>query len=344
MTSPIITGRDSVSAIMFRVLLALLPAIGAYVWFFGPAVLVGIALASVTAAACEAAMLRLRRYPIVPCLADGSALVTAWLLALSLPPLAPWWLVVTATAFAIVVAKHLYGGIGNNLFNPAMVGYAVMLISFPAHMAHWPAPEMLASAHLDFGQQLAYIFGGALPGGVKLDAVTMATPLDTLKTQLMLQHTVTEIRHMPIFGAVGGRGGEVVALLYLAGGLFLWQQRIITWHVPAAFLGALLLTAGVFYAADSDRYVSPWFHLASGGAMLGAFFIATDPITGAVTPRGKLIFGAGIGFLTYIIRVLGGYPDGVAFSVLIMNAAVPLIDAYTQPRVFGHQTREDKNG
>ena len=344
MTSPIITGRDSVSAIMFRVLLALLPAIGAYVWFFGPAVLVGIALASVTAAACEAAMLRLRGWPVAPYLADGSALVTAWLLALSLPPLAPWWLVVAATAFAIVVAKHLYGGIGSNLFNPAMVGYAVMLISFPAHMAHWPAPEMLASAHLDFGQQLAYIFGGALPGGVKLDAVTMATPLDTLKTQLMLQHTVTEIRHMPIFGAVGGRGGEVVALLYLAGGLFLWQQRIITWHVPAAFLGALLLTAGVFYAADSDRYVSPWFHLASGGAMLGAFFIATDPITGAVTPRGKLIFGAGIGFLTYIIRVLGGYPDGVAFSVLIMNAAVPLIDAYTQPRVFGHQTREDKNG
>lgn len=344
MTSPIITGQASVSAIMFKVLLALLPAIGAYVWFFGPAVLVGIALASVTAAACEAAMLRLRGWPVAPYLADGSALVTAWLLALSLPPLAPWWLVVAATAFAIVVAKHLYGGIGSNLFNPAMVGYAVMLISFPAHMAHWPAPEMLASAHLDFGQQLAYIFGGALPGGVKLDAVTMATPLDTLKTQLMLQHTVTEIRHMPIFGAVGGRGGEVVALLYLAGGLFLWQQRIITWHVPAAFLGALLLTAGVFYAADSDRYVSPWFHLASGGAMLGAFFIATDPITGAVTPRGKLIFGAGIGFLTYIIRVLGGYPDGVAFSVLIMNAAVPLIDAYTQPRVFGHQTREDKNG
>lgn len=339
MTSPSITGQASVGVIMLKVMAALLPAIAAHVWLFGPAVLVSIALTSLTAVACEAAMLRLRGYPIAPFLADGSALVTAWLLALALPPLAPWWLPVVATAFAIVVAKHLYGGLGNNLFNPAMVGYAVMLISFPLQMTQWPAPETLASTHLDFGQQLGYIFGGGLPPGVKLDAVTMATPLDTLKTQLTLQHTVSEIRHLPIFGAFGGKGGEIVALGYLLGGLFLLQQRIITWHVPAAFLGALFLTAGLFNGVDSDRYASPLFHLAAGGSMLGAFFIATDPVTGCVTPRGKLIFAAGAGFLTYIIRVLGGYPDGVVFSILIMNAAVPLIDAYTQPRVFGHGKR-----
>jgi electron transport complex protein RnfD len=335
MNSPYVAQAPSVSVIMLKVLLALLPAIAAYVWFFGPAILVSLTLASITALVSEAIMLKLRKVPVKPFLLDGSAVVTAWLIALSIPPLAPWWLIVIGTAFAIVVAKQLYGGLGNNLFNPAMVGYAVLIISFPVQMTQWPTPAALATAHLDFNQMLQYMFGGILPDGMKLDALTMATPLDTLKTQLKLQHSVSEITQMPIFGLIGGSGGEIVALCYLIGGLYLWQQRIIGWHVPVAFLGSLFLVAGAFHLANGAHYPAPWFHLTSGGAMLCAFFIATDPVTGPTTPKGKLYFGAGIGLLTYLIRTFGGYPDGVAFGVLIMNICVPLIDVYTQPPVFG---------
>lgn len=336
MSSPhVLTPGSSVSTIMVLVLAALLPAIAAYYFFFGPGILISLALASVTALAAEAAMLQLRNYPLKLFLTDGSAVLTAWLLALSIPPLAPWWLVVVGTAFAIVVAKHLYGGLGNNLFNPAMVGFAVLMISFPTHMTQWPAPLLLSQHPVGFSEALQYYFSGALQG-VKLDAVTMATPLDTLKTQLNLQHTVGEIKHMPIFGNFGGKGSEVIAAMYLLGGLFLLQRRIITWHAPVSFLVTLALIAALLNGIDPNRYASPMFHLFTGGAMLGAFFIATDYVTSPTTPLGKLIFGTGVGFLEYVIRVFGGYPDGVAFSILIMNAAVPLIDAYTQPRVFGH--------
>lgn len=338
MSSPhVLTPGSSVSTIMLLVLFALLPAIAAYYFFFGPGILISLALASVTALAAEAAMLRLRNYPLKHFLTDGSAVLTAWLLALSIPPLAPWWLIVVGTAFAIVVAKHLYGGLGNNLFNPAMVGFAVLMISFPTHMTQWTAPLLLSQHPVGFSEALQYYFSGALQG-VKLDAVTMATPLDALKTQLSLQHTMSEVKNMPIFGNFGGKGGEVVAAMYLLGGLFLLQQRIITWHAPVSFLVTLALIAALFNGIDPSRYATPMFHLFTGGAMLGAFFIATDYVTGPTTPLGKLIFGTGVGFLEYVIRVFGGYPDGVAFSILIMNAAVPLIDAYTQPRVFGHDS------
>lgn len=337
MSSPhVLTPGSSVSTIMLMVLAALMPAIGAYYYFFGPAVLIGLALASVTALAAEAAMLKLRGYPVKYFLFDGSALLTGWLLALSIPPLAPWWLIVVGTAFAIIVAKHLYGGLGNNLFNPAMAGFAVLMISFPTYMTQWPAPLMLSHHAVGFSEALQYYFSGTL-SGANLDAVTMATPLDTLKTQLSLQHTVSEVRNMPIFGNFGGKGGEVIAAMYLLGGLFLLKRRIITWHTPASFLVTLFAIAAIFNGIDASRYASPMFHLFTGGAMLGAFFIATDYVTAPTTPRGKLIFGTGVGVLEYVIRVFGGYPDGIAFSILIMNSAVPLIDAYTQPRVFGHK-------
>jgi electron transport complex protein RnfD len=339
MSSPhVLKPGSGVSGVMLRVLAALLPAIAAYYYFFGPAILVSLALASVTALAAEAAMLTLRGYPARPFLSDGSALLTAWLLALSIPPMAPWWLVVVGTLFAIVIAKHLYGGLGQNLFNPAMVGFAVLMISFPSHMTQWLAPLPLAHDTLNLSQLLGFVFGGGMPADMKLDAVTMATPLDTIKTQLSLGRTVEDIRsHAPIFGALGGQGTQVVAAMYLLGGLFLLQQRIITWHIPVAFLAVFALLAVLFQSIDASRFASPLFHLFSGGAMLGAFFIATDYVTGPTTPTGKLIFGGGVGLLEYVIRVFGGYPDGVAFSILIMNAAVPLIDAYTQPKVFGHR-------
>jgi len=335
--SPYISEAPSVSAIMFKVLLALVPGVIAYVWVFGGGVLVTIGLATATALAAEAVMLKIRHRPIQPFLMDFSAVVTAWLLALAIPPLAPWWLIVVGTLFAIVFAKQIYGGLGYNPFNPAMIGYAVLLISFPVLMTKWPAALQLAEFKLSFTDQLHYIFGGLLPQDVKIDAVTSATPLDYLKTQLTLKHDVASITQAPVFGALGGKGGEYVTGAYLLGGLYLWQQKIISWHLPAAFLGALTLISGVFWVINSAHFASPLLHLFSGASMLAAFFIITDPVSGPTTPKGKLYFAAGVGIITYLIRVYGGYPDGVAFAVIFMNICVPLIDAHTQPRVFGHE-------
>jgi Na+-translocating ferredoxin:NAD+ oxidoreductase subunit D len=334
MPAPFILDRSSVTQVMAWVLAALLPAIAVYVWLFGPGILVTLSLATVTALAAEAAMLKARGYPAKPFLTDLSAIVTAWLLALSLPSLAPWWLIVTGTLFAIVVAKHLYGGLGQNIFNPAMVGYAVLIVSFPVQMTQWAGPLELTSAHLTLAQSAAVIFGGDLPRAT-LDAVTMATPLDALRTGLLQQHTVDEIMMQPIFGHYGGTGFEWLATAFLLGGLVLWALRIISWHVPLAFLAGIWLTAGFLHFFDAGRFGAPWFHLFAPSVMLGAFFIATDPVTGATTPRGKLIFGLGAGFLTIAIRTWGGFPDGVAFAILLMNLCAPLIDQYTQPLVYG---------
>lgn len=341
--SPFINKPDNVAQIMLKVLLALLPGIALYVWYFGPAILVSITLASLTALGTEALMLRLRNRPIVPFLKDNSALLTAWLLALSIPPLAPWWMVVVGTAFAIAVAKHLYGGLGNNMFNPAMVGYAVLIISFPMQMTHWVAPQGLVLVELSFMEQLQYIFLGALPHGLTLDAVTMATPLDTLKTHLHLEESVQQILNMPIYGQIAGHGSEMVAWGFLFGGLYLLASRIISWHIPVAYLGTLFVIALIFHLADPAHYAAPLFHWFSGAAMLGAFFILTDPVSSPTTNKGRLIYAAGAGLLTYLIRVFGGFPDGVAFATLLMNICVPLIVLYTQPKVFGKKSPGHKH-
>ena len=340
MFSPFITQASSVREIMFKVLLALLPGIALYAWYFGPAILVSLTLASITALATEAAMLKLRRRPVAPFLRDNSALLTAWLLALSIPPLAPWWLVVVGTMFAISISKHLYGGLGNNPFNPAMIGYAVLIISFPVYMTHWISPHGLGQAELGFIEQLQFIFGGQFPQGVTLDAVSMATPLDTLKTQLHADRAMSDIMQMPIYGYVAGHGSEMVALGFVLGGIYLLANRIISWHLPVAFLATLFATAGIFNLVDPAHYAPPLLHWFSGAAMLGAFFILTDPVTSPTTARGKLIFAASAGFLTYIIRMFGGFPDGMAFATLLMNICVPLIDLYTQPKVFGKKGRK----
>lgn len=336
MSSPYVHGPARVSRTMLQVVYALLPAILGYIWFFGWGVLVNLSLAVFFCLAGEAAVLAARRRPVLSALGDGSALVTALLLGIALPPLAPWWLVAVGSLFAIVLAKQLYGGLGYNPFNPAMVGYVALLISFPLEMTTWMPPMELRDEALSLAGTLRYSFAGALPEGLGLDSLTMATPLDTLKTQLGLERVVDEIRSTsPVFGAVGGKGWEVLNGLFLLGGLFLLIRRVITWHVPVAALGSLFLIAGLFHLIDPEHYASPLFHLFSGGAMLGAFFIATDPVSGATSPRGQLIFGAGVGILEYVIRAFGGYPDGVAFSVLLMNMAAPTIDYYTKPRVFG---------
>jgi len=322
---------------MLKVLMALVPGIIVYAWLFGGGILITLALATATALITEALMLKLRKRPLQPFLSDYSAIITAWLLALAIPPLAPWWLIVIGTAFAIIIAKQLYGGLGYNPFNPAMVGYAVLLISFPVIMTKWPAALSLAQTKFSFMDQFHYIFSAALPSNVTIDAVTSATPLDYLKTQLKLNQSMITIQSAPIFGVLGSKGSELIALAYLAGGVFLWQQRIITWHLPVAFLGSIAVIAGVFWLIDPAQFANPVFHLFSGASIFGAFFILTDPISGPTTPKGKLYFAAGAGLITYLVRVYGGYPDGVAFAVIFMNICVPLIEVYTQPRVFGHQ-------
>lgn len=335
LTSPFFTRPTRTGIIMLKVLAALVPAIAAYVAAFGIGILVQLALATVTALVAEAAVLRMRRLPLAPFLSDFSAVLTAWLLALSLPPLAPWWLVVLGTVVAIVVAKHLYGGLGNNLFNPAMVGFAVLIVSFPALMSQWPAPLQLGLPDLSAAEQVARIFG--LPTTAAWDAVASATPLDTLKTQLRLSGDLTSILQQPVFGHLGGAASEWIVAGYLVGGLYLLVQRLIPWQIPVGFLGGLGVAAGLAWLGGMHGAPDPLFHVATGGAMLGAFFILTDPVTGPTTPRGRLLFAAGAGVLTWLIRVFGAYPDGVAFAVLLMNIAAPFIDRYTQPPVFGRK-------
>ncbi|HEY0681709.1 MAG TPA: electron transport complex subunit RsxD [Steroidobacter sp.] len=320
------------------VLYALLPTVVLHVAFFGVGLLLQIALGSATALVTEAVALRLRRKPLEPFLKDGSAIVTATLLALCLPPLAPWWLIVSGTAFAILLAKHLYGGLGANPFNPAMVGYAVLLVSFPVQLLQWLPPAGMDIEHvkLTVGETIGAILTGSLPSRLTWDAVTSPTPLDALRTNLKMGMTMAEAQAAPIFGTLGGRGWEWINLATLAGGIALLALRIIRWHIPVAMLSAIVVCASLMYVVDPGAYAGPIFHLTSGASLLGAFFIATDPISAATSDRGRLIYGAGIGVLTYVIRTWGGYPDGVAFAVLLMNLSVPLIDRYTIPRIYGH--------
>ena len=336
-SSPHIHGPASVGRVMQQVSLALLPALLAYTWLFGWGVAFNVVLAAASALLSEAAILKLRGRPVAATLADGSALLTALLLAIALPPLAPWWLIVVGTAFAIVFAKQLYGGLGFNPFNPAMVGYVVLLISFPLEMTSWLAPLALSEQSLSFSATAAFVFGGQLPAQLGLDSLTMATPLDTVKTRLGLEHTMGEILRAPVFGNIGGHGWEIVNAMVLLGGIYLLLRRLITWHVPLAMLGTLFLVSGLFHLINPEHYSSPLFHIASGGALLGAFFIATDPVSGATSNRGRIVFAIGVGLFTFIIRAWGGYPDGVAFSILLMNMAAPTIDYYTRPQVFGHK-------
>ncbi len=337
-SSPHQQNQSSVPDLMRKVLLALIPGALACLYYFGFGVLVNIVIASATALASETIMLNLRHYPVRRYLTDYSALVTAILLALALPATVPWWLTVIATSFAIVIAKQLYGGLGYNPFNPAMIGYVVALIAFPQQMTQWPVPQ--PGGALGLLDVLLLQLTGTLSDPAILDAVTSATPMDQIKTGIGLNRTIGEISTGALFGTVAGRGWELVNLLFLLGGLWLLWKKVINWQIPVAVLSALFFWSWMFNLYDGDLYSSPFFHLFSGGTMLCAFFIATDPVTASTTHWGRLIYGMGIGILTFIIRNWGGYPDGIAFAVILMNMAVPTIDYYTQPRVFGHQDED----
>ena len=334
-SSPYVAPGNSVRRLMLHVIVALLPGTAAYAWFFGPGVLVNIALAIVFALAFEAAILALRARPVLPHLGDFSAVVAAWLFALCLPMHLPWWMVMVGMGFAMIAGKHLYGGLGFNPFNPAMVGYVVLLISFPREMTTWYLPVTVSGETLGLADALAYSFGSA--DIAQWDALSSATPLDVARTGLGQGLSLAEIRDSPVFGGWGGTGWEWIALCWLAGGIYLLATRTIRWHIPVAVLGGVLAMASIFYLVDPQTYLSPLFHLLSGAAMIGAFFIATDPVSAATTDPGRLVYGLMIGILIYVIRAWGGYPDGVAFAVLLANMCVPLIDYYTQPRVYGEK-------
>lgn len=332
-TSPHATGANRTQRVMLTVLAACAPGALALLALYGVGTLFNLLWCSVVALATEAAMLKLRGRPVSFFLKDGSALVTAVLLALALPPYAPWWLSLIATAFALVFGKHLYGGLGQNPFNPAMLGYVVVLVSFPLQMSQWPSPD----ADLGLLDGLRQIFGIASQAP---DAWVGATALDVVRNNHSL--TMDELlAQSSAFGHVGGRGVELVNLAFLAGGLFLLWRKLFTWHAPVGMLGGLFVMSLLFWnGSGSDSHGSPLLHLFSGATMLGAFFIVTDPVSGATSNRGRLVFGLGVGVLTYIIRAWGGYPDGVAFAVLLMNLAAPIIDYYTRPRTYGHKKPE----
>ena len=327
----------TVGAMMRTVLYALVPALLAHVWFYGAGIVLNTGIAVLVALITEAVCLRLAGKPAAPFLADGSALVTAVLFAFCLPPLCPVWVTAIGMVFAIGVAKHAYGGLGFNVFNPAMAGYVLVLVSFPDAMTVWPAPDIgdLDYVRPDLVATLQYCLTGTFPDGLTVDAVASATTLDSAKAGLSLMRTMDEVRVNPVFGDFGGAGWEWVNNFIAIGGFALLLRGVIRWHTPAAVLGGLLSMATLAWLLDANTHPSPGFHLFSGGAMLGAFFIATDPVSSPTTARGRLIYGAGIGVLTYLIRTFGSYADGVAFAVLLMNLAAPLIDRWTRPRIYG---------
>lgn len=334
-TSPHTHGPLSTSQIMRLVIYALMPGIFTLAYFFGIGVFFNVIIASISCLGFEAAILKLRNRPIGFYLRDYSALVTAFLLAVSLPPYCPWWLIIVGSFCAIVLAKQLYGGMGLNPFNPAMVAYVILLVSFPIPMTQWATPAVLDGSHIpSITETVNKIFFGQ-----QIDGYASATVLDVMKQNSSL--ALEEIyKQEPLFknAHLASAGWEWVNIAFLIGGLFLLYKKIFTWHAPISMLVALSVMAVVFYDnGSSNSGGSPLYHLLSGATMLGAFFIVTDPVTSAVSKKGRVIYGAAIGILIYVIRVWGkGYPDGVAFAVLFLNFAAPFIDYYTTPRTYGH--------
>jgi electron transport complex protein RnfD len=320
-SSPHVYVGATTDKIMRQVIYALLPACAAGVYFFGLPALGLLILCTLGCVGFEAACQKLMRQPLA--IKDGSATLTGILLAMNLPPSCPWWLALLGSFVAVVIAKQIYGGLGYNPFNPALVARVVLLISFPVQMTSWTSPAPLGSG---------------------IDAVSSATPLGAAKEAVMLHGQLPAGLQGGfggyLFGDMAGCLGEVSALLLLLGGLYLLWKKIITWHIPVAYLATVAVLGGLFWLVDSSRYPDPLFHLLTGGLMLGVFFMATDMVTSPVTSRGMLVYGIGCGLMTVLIRLFGGYPEGVSFAILLMNAATPLIDRYTQPRKFGFVAKQ----
>jgi electron transport complex protein RnfD len=341
--SPHMRDGMDIKSVMYAVIIALIPASAGAVYFFGTRALVIIVLAAVSAVVTEAACQKAMKRKVT--IADGSALLTGVLLAFNVPPGVPYWLPVVGSAFAIGIAKIPFGGLGYNPLNPALAGRAFLMASWPVYMtARWLAPRLSATSE------------GSLSG---ISAITTATPLGVYKYARGLlvdpESGVAEISRATsyldelysgsslknlFFGNVGGCVGETSVLLLLAGAAYLMIRRIINWRVPVSYIGTVAVLTWLI-GGKGILDGNPLFHILSGGLILGAFYMATDMVTSPITPRGQLIFGFGCGLLTSIIRIKGGYPEGVSYSILIMNITVPLIDRYTRPRKLG-QARAKK--
>ncbi len=351
-TSPHVHSSNLTAKFMLWVMGAMVPAVAVQCYYFGYGVLIQTAIALSLAVVIEVVVAKLRNKSIGYYLGDLTGLVTAMMLAVAIPPYAPYWIIVIGTLTALLLAKHCYGGLGQNIFNPAMVGYALLLVSFPAQMTGWAVPTELFEHSLSFADDIALIFNGKTMQGVDLyqlisqiDGVSQATPLDSAKTfyASLCADCNPDVAYYdfvksPIF--IKGnwdiaQGWWQVNVAFLLGGLVLLYKRIIHWQIPVALIGVFMLCAFLTDLLAPTHHLSFYAQLFSGAMMYGAFFIATDPVTASTTPKGKLIFGGLIGLLEYLIRYHGSYPDAIAFSVLLANICVPLIDQYTQPRLYG---------
>ncbi|KGJ88781.1 electron transport complex subunit RsxD [Thalassotalea sp. ND16A] len=335
------------SALMRLVIMAAIPGVIAQWYFFGWGSIIQICLAITFAVLAEITFLAIRDKNIKAQITDFSAVLTGLLIGISVPSIAPWWITVIGSVFAIMVVKQLYGGLGFNLFNPAMAAYVMLLISFPVQMTSWQPANELLTHDISFFNHLWLILTGYTWEGfsveqirMNIDGITMATPLDTLKTDLTLGLTVFESISNPVFGENFSVGWEWVNAGFFLGGIFLIAKKAIDWVIPVSFLTALWLFSFIAFSLSPDSSASTMFHWLAGGTMLGAFFILTDPVSAATTRKGRVTYAALVALLVYIIRKFGGYPDAIAFAVLIANMAVPLIDQYTRPRTYGHKGAE----
>jgi len=341
-SSPHVHGGDSIRKQMLTVILALMPAALVSVYLFGWLACLILTTCILTSLLSEYVCLKLKDRR-KRSLLDGSAALTGLFVGLVLPVLVPWWVAVVGAAAAIVLGKQLYGGLGYNPFNPALTARIILLISFPVYMTSWAIPMPLGQTAIDFYNFSAcwQIFFSGVPANM-LDTMSMASPLGYVKTALTQQQTVADAlasyHYQPWQAFVGleaGSLGETSALAILLGAVVLLRQNLISWHIPVAYLLTVALLAAIFNLIDPNQYAPPIFHLLAGGLMLCAFFMATDPVTSPVTPMGQLVFGVGCGVITWSIRTYANYPEGAMFAVVIMNCAVPLIDHYCRPRVYG---------
>lgn len=323
--SPHFHSGESIAGTMHTVILALIPATLVGIYYFGLSALWVTFLAISTCLVAEAGIQKILKKKIT--IFDGSAALTGILLAMNLPPTSPWWIVVLGSIIAMTMGKHIYGGLGFNPYNPALVARVVLLISFPLQMTTWAGPQPILNRSAD------------------ADSLTGATPLGLMKESIMLNGNLDSLKEVSSFGLFignsGGSLGEVSAIALLLGGFYLMYKGYITWHIPVSFIGTAAMFSTIFWLIDPTRYADPLFHVLAGGMILGAFFMATDYVTSPMTTTGMLIFGVGCGLITMIIRLWGGYPEGVSFAILLMNSATPLIDRYTVPKRFGSKTKPE---
>lgn len=319
--SPHDYSNNSVKKIMYGVIIAMIPALAVSVYYFGLGAIKVTLIAVVSSLIVEWLIQKFLIKGKTSVL-DGSAVITGMLLAFNVPSNLPWWIIVIGAIVSIGIGKMSFGGLGNNPFNPALVGRVFLLISFPVQMTSWPKVNVL-----NFSM---------------VDAETGATPLAIIKEGLAKGDKFSDLMaNLPttytdmFLGQMGGSLGEISAAALILGGLYMLFRKIITWHIPVSMIGAIGIFSGILYLVNPEQYADPLFHVLTGGVLLGAIFMATDMVTSPMTGKGMLIFGAGIGILTILIRVFGAYPEGVSFAILIMNAFVPLINKGFKPKKFG---------